>query len=70
MKLKFESGSMESYLLSGFLGFVMVNMLCASGRRQVSFSQYYNVGWGHFSSFNNDTEVQLTLDQSSGDRAT
>ncbi|XP_056170719.1 xyloglucan endotransglucosylase/hydrolase protein 2-like [Syzygium oleosum] len=59
---------MESYLLSGFLGFVMVNMLFACGRRQVTFSRNYNIIWGndHFSSLNGDTKVELTLNQSSG----
>ncbi|KAF8010543.1 hypothetical protein BT93_J1239 [Corymbia citriodora subsp. variegata] len=59
---------MESYLLSGFLGFLMVNMLFASGGQEASFYQNYNVTWGksHFSSLYNDTELQLILDQSSG----
>ncbi|KAL3716714.1 hypothetical protein ACJRO7_008324 [Eucalyptus globulus] len=59
---------MESFLLSGLLGFLMVNMLLASGKQEIRFYRYYNVTWGnsHFSSLYNDTEVQLTLDQSSG----
>ncbi|XP_010039133.3 xyloglucan endotransglucosylase/hydrolase protein 2 [Eucalyptus grandis] len=59
---------MESFLLSGLLGFLMVNMLLASGIQGIRFYRYYNVTWGnsHFSSLYNDTEVQLTLDQSSG----
>ncbi|KAF8005850.1 hypothetical protein BT93_K0204 [Corymbia citriodora subsp. variegata] len=59
---------MDSCMLSGFLGFVMLTMLFASGRGQVTFSQNYNVAWGkdHFSSLNGDTEVQLKLDRSSG----
>lgn len=70
-KSSFVRVSMESYLLSGVLGFLMANMLFASGRQQVSFYENYNVTWGnsHFSSLYNDTEVQLTLDQSSGDHA-
>ncbi|KAL3716712.1 hypothetical protein ACJRO7_008322 [Eucalyptus globulus] len=59
---------MESYLFSGFLGFVMVNMLFASGRRLVPFSQYYKITWGksHFTSLDGGTRVQLKLDNRSG----
>ncbi|KAI3435272.1 GH16 domain-containing protein [Psidium guajava] len=59
----------SSYLLPGFLGFLLVvNVLFARGRQEVSFYQNYNVTWGnaHFSSLYDDTEVHLTLDQSSG----
>ncbi|XP_048138625.1 xyloglucan endotransglucosylase/hydrolase protein 2-like [Rhodamnia argentea] len=59
----------SSYLLPGFLGFLLVvNVLFARGRQEVSFYRNYNVTWGnaHFSSLYDDAEVQLTLDQTSG----